>query len=45
MLADMKMKILAIAFLVISVVIGVAMIPQLNRYGTESLMISPFRVF
>ena len=38
MLADMKMKVLAIAFLVISVVIGVAMIPQLNKYGTEALM-------
>ena len=38
MLADMKMKVLAIAFLVISVVIGVAMIPQLNKYGTEALI-------
>ena len=40
MLENVKMKVLAIAFLVISIVIGVAMIPQLNKYGADALMVA-----
>ena len=39
MIESMKSKVLAIAFLVISIVIGVAMIPELNKYGVEALMV------
>jgi ammonium transporter Rh len=40
MLENVKMKVLAIAFLLVSIVIGVAMIPQLNKYGAEALMVA-----
>ena len=40
MLEKMKAKVLPIAFLVVSIVIGVAMIPELNKYGVEALMVA-----
>lgn len=40
MVENKSKKILAIAFLVISIGIGVAMIPELNKYGTEAFMVA-----
>jgi ammonium transporter Rh len=40
MVENRRKKILAIFFFVISVIIGVTMLPELNRYGAEAFMVA-----